>query len=855
MVMLRLWRWFCLRHLASYKGRALLCLLGVALGVAVFVGIKTAASSALISFQDTVTSLTGNTQLQVTGQGNGFPEDIFAVVTSAAGVRAATPVLEFNVIVAPPVDEPLLMLGIDVFSDHEFRQYNFVESRKEKGAILSFLTEPGAIALTEKFARRHGLEMGDRLEILSGSRRLTFMLRALLKLKGPARALEGNVALVDIATAQEAFDRIGRLDRIDLILDENSSPEKVRNQLQKLLTADLRVEPAQQRLGLIREMINAYRLNLLALSLVALFVGIFLVYNAVAFAVSKRRYEIAMLRVLGAQRWQILGLFLGEALIVGLLGAFVGVGLGLVMAKIALKAMAQTISELYLLIRAETLSLSPLIILLGAGAALGVALLGGLFPSLEASRTLPREALYRGSLERRLRMNLGKISLAGVLVLTVGYWCSQQPPVEGLPLFGFVAAFLILAGFSFLAPASVLLVNRALAPGLTGIFKIEGKMASRYLGRSLNRSAVAIASLMTALAMLISISIMILSFRQTVAIWTEQIIAADLYISPAVRLTGQRGSLPPALVASLPQLPGFAAMERLSEIPIRIGDVPALLDVTDLEVKERLGRIMYRNGSSREIMRRCRQLGQISISEVLANKLGLGEGDLLILPTPKGLQSLVIAGVFYDYRTEGGMVIMDRSTFHHYWPEEHRYTSVGLYLKSDANPEDIRTLIRSQLNKSQEVFITSNRELRQEILRIFDQTFSITYALQIIAIVVAVFGIVNTLILLVMERERDIGVLKAVGATNRQVQRMTLLEAGLMGLISFVLGTFNGILLSLLLIFVINKQSFGWTIQFSVPGVMFGKTLILVLACALVAGLIPARNAAGKNVSEVMKLE
>ena len=215
--MIRLWRWFSLRHLWSYKGRALLCLLGVALGVAVFVGIKTAASSAMISFRDTVTSLTGTTPLQVRGQANGFPEEFYAMVASSDGVLAATPVLEFNVIAAPPIAEPLLMLGIDVFSDQEFRQYHFVQSQEGPAAILSFLTEPGAIALTEKFANRHELIVGDQVEVLSGSRQLTLTLRALLKLKGPARALEGNVALVDIATAQEAFDRIGRLDRIDLI--------------------------------------------------------------------------------------------------------------------------------------------------------------------------------------------------------------------------------------------------------------------------------------------------------------------------------------------------------------------------------------------------------------------------------------------------------------------------------------------------------------------------------------------------------------------------------------------------------------------------------------------------------------
>jgi putative ABC transport system permease protein len=279
------------------------------------------------------------------------------------------------------------------------------------------------------------------------------------------------------------------------------------------------------------------------------------------------------------------------------------------------------------------------------------------------------------------------------------------------------------------------------------------------------------------------------------------------------------------------------------------------LDVSDLEIRERLSRIMYRKGSSPELLRRSRELGQVSVSEVLANRLGLREGDNLELPTPNGRIRFPICGIFYDYRTEGGMVLMDRGTFHRFWPENRLYTSVGLYLAPGADAEQVRSLIRSRLTESQSVFITSNRELRQEILRIFDQTFAITYALQAIAILVAVFGIVNTLVLLVMERERDVGVLKAVGASNGQVEKMTLLEAGLMGLVSFLLGAVAALILSLLLIFVINRQSFGWTIQLVIPSALFAKTLLLVLACALVAGIVPARTAARKKVSEVMRLE
>jgi putative ABC transport system permease protein len=853
--MIRLWRWLCLRHLRGSKGRGLLCLLGVALGVAVFVGIKTAASTATASFQDTVTALAGTADLQVVGQGTGFPEELFPAVAGVRGVRAATPVIEVNAVAAAPIGEPLLVLGVDVFSDREFRRYQFLPSAQSTSAVLSFLTEPHAIALTGAFARRHGLEIGDRLEMVSGARRVVFTVRALLELTGPARALEGNMALVDIATAQEALNRLGKLDRIDLLLEKGAALESVRRELGGMLPADVGVENPGTRLGRMQDMVRAYRLNLLALSLISLFVGLFLIYNASAFSAGTRRYEIAMLRVLGIHRWQVLAMFLMEAIVVGVAGGILGIGIGLILAKTAVKAMAQTISELYLLTRVEHLLLSPAAILLGAGAALGVALLGAFFPSLEASRTLPREALYRGTLERRLRLNLVRLSLAGVLLLAVAYLCSLQPPVAGIPLFGFGAAFLILAGVSFLTPAAVLFTRRVLGPPVAGLFGIAGKMASRYLGRSLSRSAVAIASLMSALAMLMSVSIMILSFRQTVVAWMDQIIAADLYISPAARLTGQRGGLPPELVEALPGLPGVAAIDRILETRIQIDSTLALLDVSDLQVRERLSRIMYREGSSRELLRRSRELDQVSVSEVLATRLGLREGDDLELPTPRGRIRFPIAGVFYDYRTEGGMVLMDRGTFRRFWPDERLYTSVGLYLQPGVDAEQVRSLIRSRLTANQAVFVTGNRELREEILRIFDQTFAITYALQAIAVLVAIFGIVNTLVLLVMERERDIGVLKAVGASTGQIQKMTLVEAGLMGLVSFFLGALTALLLSLLLIFVINRQSFGWTIQVVIPPALFVKTFLLVLACALLAGIIPARAAARKNVSEVMRLE
>jgi len=501
-----------------HPGQLLLAVLGVGLGVAVVVALDLAIQSSRAAFRASSEMVAGRATHAVLGGPDGLPDSAFLSVRVRAGIRGSAPVVEGRLTSTELPGRSIRVLGVDPLSEGPVRPYLVGRTGAADGAVL--LSDPGGVFLSRTLAEEGGLATGDSLVLRAGGTLRSVRVAGILDpVDEVARQGSVDLLVTDIAVAQELLGRVGRLSRIDLVLEDPGSEEALAA-LAGVLPPDARIEPTGSRARTMEQMTRAFDLNLTALSLLAMVFGMFLIYNTMTFSVVQRRELFGALRSLGVTGRELVSGVLWEAGVLAL-----------------------------------------------AGAALGVALLGGLFPSLEASRTLPREALYRGALERRLHMSLGKLSLIGALILAVGYLCSQQPAVAGLPLFGFIAAFLILAGFSFLTPASVLLVNRALAPGLAALFKIEGKMAGRYLSRSVNRSAVAIASLMTALAMLISISIMIISFRQTVVVWTEQIIAADLYISPAVRLTGQRGNLPVELVESLPDLPGFLAQFDILLLP------------------------------------------------------------------------------------------------------------------------------------------------------------------------------------------------------------------------------------------------------------------------------------------------
>jgi putative ABC transport system permease protein len=852
--LIHLVRLFSLRHFYFEKWKSALTIIGIALGVAVFISIRISIHSALDAFKSTVDHVSGRAQLEIASQGNGFDERLFLLAKRGEGIEAATPLVQYVAQCTAPIREPLLIFGIDIFTDRKFRAYRFQGSGNETG-LLQFLLEPNAIAITRTFANKFGLDLGSRLDLLIGSKQASFTIRGIMEEEGPAKALGGNFAILDIAHAQEAFDKVGLLDRIDLIISPDISPEKVAASLKKGLPPQLLVRRPQTRSNQVEKMIGAFRLNLTALSFVSLFVGMFLIYNSMSISVIRRRREIGILRSIGVSENRILVLFLTEGAILGFLGALLGIGIGLIMAKFTLASVSKTVTALYILVKAERLTVLPSTLILGVGISVLVSLVSAAGPAREAARTRPREALSLTYLEKKVMVHTGKFLYVGLGALCLALLFAFQRPVLGKPIFGFASAFLILLGFSFITPAGTRWLNALFGPTVGRIFSTEGRLASHYLQDSLTRTAITIAALMTALAMLVSISIMILSFRKTVEIWVGQAITADIILTPATAaVSGWDSFVPSEVVADANKHPDVEAMDIIRVSEIEYQDRPVLLWAAVTSVLLGENQLTFVRGEEKDIIEKVTKRGQVIVSETFSLKFGVREGDGLLLQTPRGPKTFTVAGIFYDYTTENGMIIIDLKVYREIW-NDLRINRAALFLRDPSRLEVVRNQMIEGFSDRHQILAVSNRELRDEILQIFDQTFSIAHALKVIAFVVAILGIVNSMLALVVERERDFGILRAIGTFKRQIRKMTLLEAQLMGMVSFFLGGVSGILLSMILIYVINKQSFGWTIQFFPVPSVFVQSLALVVVAAFLAGLIPAHVAAKKQVAEAVKME
>jgi putative ABC transport system permease protein len=832
--------------------RSLVTVFGVALGVAVVLAIRLANDGVLQSFRNGLDHVAGKSRLQVSAGELGFDETLFPSIAATPGVAQAVPVVQTVTPVADLPGEVLVVLGVDVLADASVREY-----RGPTPAVadpLQLLTEPNAILLTRRFARAHDFSVNGSIRLLTPTGPKRFVIRGLLADEGAARSMDGQIAVLDIAAAQLNFGKLGRLDRVDLLLDELANPDRVAATLRQQLPPGVTVERPEARNAQVEQMLASFQLNLFVLSLIALFVGVFLVYNTMSVSVIRQRRQMGILRGLGVSRRQILLLVAAEGAMIGLLGSALGIGLGLLMARETLGAVSQTVSSLYAFVRPGEVHLPAALILQGILLGTATAVFSSLLPALEAAIVTPRETLTAASLERRRRPWL--LAGAGSALALAAYALSQGGPVAGRPLLGYGAALCLLIGATLLCPAALQIFQRLLTASLAGSRLLAWRVAAGNLGRALRRNAVTIGAMVVGLAMLVSVSVMIQSFRRTVEVWIQQTVRADLYLSRATRLVkGADTRLPASTLEEVRGIPGVAEVDGFRGLRVEDGRGGRfLLGAGDFDVMARRGRLLFRRGDSATILRQARERGQLIISETFAERYRLNVGDEVTLHPPGQTVRLRVAGVYYDYTTEGGLAVMDRSLFQRLWRDPW-VTSILIYLSPGADPQAVRREILRRLPSREALVVFSNRELKARILEIFDQTFAITYALEVVALMVAVLGILNTLIASILERTREIGILRSVGFTRGAVQRTILCEAAFLGTLADVLGALSGLALSLILIYVINKQSFGWTIQFAFPTRLMVEYALLTLAASLAAGCFPAWRASRLPIAEAVRYE
>jgi putative ABC transport system permease protein len=866
-----LWRWFIARRLLAERSRTLLTVLGVALGVGVLVSVRLANRSAFASFSDTVDAVTGRANLQVAGTSEGFDERWFPFVLRAPDVDAAAPVVEAWVPARPGRrppprpdaprggwDETVLLLGVDPFREAPFAR-TAGPSDARAAAALAALLEPGAAAVPRAFAARHRLHAGDPLPILCSGRAETLRVRVMLATEALQQAYGGNVVIVDIATAQEALDRTGVIDRIDLRVDPERR-DRVRAWLARRLPPGLTADLPRGRTRQIEELVAAFALNLTALSFVALFVAVFLIFNAVGLSVLRRRAELGMLRALGVTRAGIAALFLGEGAAIGLAGGLAGVGVGWLFARATLKAVSRTLTDLYLVRQAGSVRLDAGTVALGVALGGMAATLAALAPAIEAARTPPARAMREGAFVAPGRSALRRWTSGSLILLLAAAGVAWWTVGQHRPMGGFVSAFLALCGCAALSPAAVRAGEWLLGPPLARFGGITAVLGIRYLGAALLRSSVVVAAIAVSVGMTVALTLMVGSFRRTVDTWVTQTIRGDLYVEPVGhRDLGAATRLPGAFVAAVRALPGVRDVDSYRGTRLQVDGRLAWAAGVEFAVQARLDHLQFlpvagRAPRARDVLARALASDGCVVTESFAHRHHVAAGDTLTLDVPAGRARLPVAGVFYDYSTDAGAVFVDRALYARLWRDP-RTESVALYLAPGADADRVRRAVLAAAGPGLLLQVTPNQALRSRVLRVFDQTFRITWALQAIAVAVAVLGVFGTMTALVLQRARDLGVLRAAGALRAQVRAVVLVESGLLGAIGAALGCALGLVLALLLVHVINRQFFGWTIRFAPDPRVFLQAFAVMVPAALLAGLAPARHAARPVAAEAVREE
>lgn len=837
---------FALRDLVRRPWQTGLMLLGVVLGVAVMVSIDVANVSARRGFALSTEAVVGRATHRIEGGPSGVPEAVY-VHLRTLGWRASAPIVE-GVAVAPELEgRPLRLLGIDPFSDAAIRPTFRLGAWTQAGAERFFL-EPSSVIIPMALAREEGLRPGDPLRLILGDRLadLTVLGVWTPPEADPSEALDG-VVWMDIAAAQELTGTAGRLTRIDLIAAPDDLPA-----IAALLPPGVSLVPASQQAETVRQLSDAFQLNLTALSLLALMVGMFLIYNSTMFHVVQRRQVLATLGILGGEAGQIARLILGEAAAVATLGAVLGLPFGWALGQIAVRLVTQTINDFYFTLSVRQAALEPATAAKAVGIALGAALLAAVGPALEAARIPPAAAFQRSDLEERVGRGVGRAAKAGLASLAAGVLLLAAAQRSlALSLGGM---FGVLVGLALLVPFS----SRVLLLGLVRLLPALGasrlRWALRSVVRSLSRTSVALAALMVALAVTIGLGTMIASFRQAVDDWLALTLRADVYVSSPLGSGSQpRGDLSPEWEARLASVPGVARVEtfRAAQVATEFG--PAQISAVD-SYRTRDARL-YRSslGTADEVWNELRQ-GSVLVSESYLQKHGLRfPMPPLTLTTDRGPRSFPVSAVFYDYSSEVGTVMMTQEVYHRYW-DDRSLSSLAVFLGPQASSVEVAEGVRHAVAGTG-LQVVSHGDLRERALAIFDRSFEVTSALRLLSVLVAGVGMMSALLALQIERAREVATLQVMGMTPRELGLQILAENGIMGVLATLLSVPTGLLLAWILTKVINLRSFGWAIPWSPTLEPIAVALGLSLLAAWAAGLYPWWRVSRAPIAERLRAE
>lgn len=841
------------RYFVRHKWQIGLSIIGIVLGVAVVVSVDLANQGARKAFELSVENIAGKATHHIIGGPAGIPDSVYLSLRIDSGFRQSAPVIEHYISVGKKTPQTMLLLGIDPFAEQPFRPYLADIFNRTAGNLADFFTQSGSALISKPMAERLDVSINDSLLIRNG--RILKKVRVIGTIapqdERSRRAMD-NLIITDIATAQELMDMNGRLSRIDLIIENNQAGAENLKKIESILPPGIRIVRSEMRSRTAEQMAGAFNLNLTALSLLALIVGMFLIYNTMTFSVVQRRSYIGLIRSLGVTRHEIFSLILNEALLLGVIGTLLGIIAGIVLGKGMIRLVTQSINDLYFVLSVNSLEISTISLVKGFAIGIGATLIAAFKPAREATDSPPRVVLSRSIQETHLKENIPQLSLYGIILIIIGIVVLWLPGNKILVSYAGIVPLVL--GLALLTPLVIVSLVRIISPAAGKLFGILGKMSTRGVVTQISRTAVAIAALSIAVATTIGVGTMIGSFRNTVVVWLENILSADIYIAaPRLIATQAYGDLDPSFVDRIAQLPQVQHVNFYREHQIETEAGKIILFTAKIG-EHRYDNFSFKSGNPKQAWQAYQTAEAAIVSEPYAYRNKIKVGDFITLPTDKGERKFNIAGIYYDYGTDIGLVSIAHHTYLKYWNDD-KLSGILVYGHKGTDIDRLMESIRGLSNPDEEIIIQSNKSLLNVSVEVFDRTFLITKVLQTLAIFVAFVGVLSALMAIQLERNHEFGVLRATGLTPGQLWKLVILQTGIMGLISGLFALPIGNILALVLIRVINERSFGWTIHFEFMPHLFLQAIALAIVAAILAGIYPAYKMARTSPALALREE
>ena len=850
---MRLFRLLSWPYLRRHVLRWTLTVAGIVLGVAVYVAMNTVNASVQGAFSDTVQHIAGATQLQVTSGEFGFDESVLERVQAVREVGVAVPVIEATVETRLPGEGTLLILGVDMTGDSSLRDYS-LDSGDD--AIIDdplvFLAQPDSLMVSREFAARNGFQVNSKVPLYTAEGDKSFTVRGVMRSTGMNKAFGGSLAVMDIYAAQLIFGRGRRFDRIDLRARDGVSVDDCRKAVEAALGPGFEVEPPSSRTEHFAALMQSYTLATQVSSLFALVVGMFIIYNSFSIAVTHRRSEIGILRALGATQKQVQRVFLMESVLAGLLGSLAGTIVGMAGARALATTMGNLTQQMVgVAQKTNEVVLNPTLLVTGVLIGTATSVVAAWIPARSASSVDPVQALQKGKYQvmsvgenRRRRIAGIILVIASLATFLVAAW---KP--------AFYAGYLLMIGAGLLfTPTLTLILARAIRPLLRRILPVEGTLAADSLIQAPRRTSATVAALMLSLAMAMGFGGVTYSMRNAIDEWMTTALNPDFFLAASANLISRSSTFPAEIGPVIEAVPGVRSAQLVRNARIMYRKLPVMVvSVESDKLKATVSRKPL-EGDLGEMYRLTKEGKGTIISDAFQSNHHLKLGDIIDLPTPSGILSLPVVGIIRDYSDMQGSLFIDRDVYVNNWKD----TTVNIarvYVNKGENPDTVRQRIQTALEGRQHIVIISNAEIRAYVFQLVDRWFSMSQVQILVAVLVAVLGIINTLTVSITDRRRELGVLQAVGGLRRQVRRTIWLEALSIGTIGLILGIGLGVLNIYYTLEMVHRDLGGVDLDYLFPTPMALGLIPVILVAAFIAAIGPAEAAVRGSLVEALEYE